>query len=117
MSISGISSAEANLALADKMLEVVNVKAKLNAQNIANWMVEGAKEVKISKSFEEQLKTAVDSGHYEEIAGMKVTTEDSGKAISYENVMRDVKATIVQAQFLEQVMSTHFKRLETAIEK
>lgn len=117
MSISGISSGDANLALADKMLEVVNVKAKLNAQNIANWMVDGAKEVKIAKSFEDQLKTAIDSGHYEEIAGMKVSTEDSSNPISYEKVMRDVKATMVQTQFLEQVMSTHFKRLETAIEK
>ena len=114
MSVGSVLS-NSNIEVLNKLIEVTEVKQQLNAQNMANWLVPGAKEVGLSKDFQTQFAAMLERWDHEGIKDLEVTTELSGKPISYEKVMGDTKRNSVDHQFLNTVLSSNFKQIETAI--
>lgn len=114
MAIEGILS-NPNVEVLNKLIEATVVKQELNAQNLANMMVPGAREGVLSADFQAQFNALLEVGDYEGIKNLEVTTESSNSPISQEKVMRKTKENVVANQLLNHILTTNFKQIETAI--
>jgi len=115
MALEGIAGNESNVALLGKLLDANYIQQKANAQNMAQWMVPGANKVGVSKDFYNQLRSCLAQKDYDGIKKIDVNLERKNQPIDYEEVMRDMRESKFENQFLIQSLKTSYDLMNMSI--
>lgn len=104
-----------NIVLSNKLLEASFIKQEGNAQNMANWPIEGAKKVVLSKDFETQLASLIENGNYEAINNLVPTLEEKNDKIDFEDTLSQTKSTYVYSTSINEILRGRLAEIKKAI--
>lgn len=121
--IEGILQQEPNYDLAAKMLEATTRSHEAYASNIANAHTPNYLRIEVARDFQAELNALAKQGDISGIQNLPVklsvdkmaSKDENGNSVNFEHELMGMKENLIKNEFLTQVLSTSFRRLETAI--
>lgn len=111
-------------AHAKKLLDATALDIKAIGSNLANAETPGYKRVHVSKSFQAQLNSMIDSGQVSELPNLKPTLEEDplartikpdGNNVEIDSELMELNRASIEYQTMTQLISGSIKRLNLAI--